>query len=121
MCRAEEFLAEREAEFDSIYSVFGAVWFTDPAVLLTLVRRALKPGGRFVYSHLPPSGECPGPHEYDMYGPDDELLPITLWCYRPYMWEEKLLASGFASASGRRLPCPPEKETIGTLLVEATA
>ncbi|MFI5546926.1 class I SAM-dependent methyltransferase [Streptomyces sp. NPDC051815] len=119
--RAEDFLAECEAEFDSVYSVFGAVWFTDPAVLLPLVRRALKPGGRFVFSHLPPSGECPGPHEYDMYGPDEELLPVTRWCYRPYMWEEKLLAAGFSSAGGRRLPCPAGQETIGTLIVEAAA
>ncbi|MFK0258258.1 class I SAM-dependent methyltransferase [Streptomyces sp. NPDC090445] len=119
--RAEEYLAEHEAEFDSVYSVFGAVWFTDPAVLLPLVRRALVPGGRFAFSHLPPSGECPGPHAYDMYGPDDELLPITRWCYRPYMWEEKLLEAGFTSATGQRLPCPRDRETIGTLIVEATS
>ncbi|MFF4423419.1 class I SAM-dependent methyltransferase [Streptomyces sp. NPDC001549] len=120
--KAEEYLAECAGEFDSVYSVFGAVWFTDPAVLLPLIRRALKPGGRFAFSHLPPSGECPGPHEYDMYGPDnEELLPITRWCYRPYMWEKKLLDAGFTAASGRRLPCPPDKETIGTMIVEATA
>ncbi|MEU5811207.1 class I SAM-dependent methyltransferase [Streptomyces sp. NPDC047718] len=118
---AEDYLAVYEGEFDSIYSVFGAVWFTDPAVLLPLVRRALKPGGRFVFSHLPPSGECPGPHEYDMYGPDDELLPITRWCYRPYMWEKKLLDAGFTWAAGQRLPCPADRQTIGTLIVEATA
>ncbi|RSS82299.1 class I SAM-dependent methyltransferase [Streptomyces sp. WAC05292] len=118
--RAEEYLSGREAEFDSIYSVFGAVWFTDPAVLLPLVRRALKPGGRFAFSHLPPSGECPGPHEYDLYGPGDELLTITRWCFRPYLWEEKLRAAGFASAAGQRLPCPKDRQTIGTLVVRAT-
>ncbi|MFD7834587.1 class I SAM-dependent methyltransferase [Streptomyces sp. NPDC059761] len=119
--RAEEFLVTREAQFDSVYSVFGAVWFTDPAELLPLVRRALKPGGRFAFSHLPPSGECPGPHEYDLYGPEDELLTITRWCYRPYTWEEKLLEAGFAAASGQRLPCPRDREAIGTMIVEATA
>ncbi|WP_183068959.1 class I SAM-dependent methyltransferase [Streptomyces sp. gCLA4] len=119
--KAEEYLTQHEGEFDSVYSVFGAVWFTDPAVLLPLVRRALKPGGRFAFSHLPPSGECPGPHDYDMYGPGDELLAITRWCFRPYMWEKKLLDAGFTTASGQRLPCPKDKQTIGTLIVEATA
>ncbi|MEU6867137.1 class I SAM-dependent methyltransferase [Streptomyces sp. NPDC046876] len=119
--KAEDYLTGREAEFDSVYSVFGAVWFTDPAVLLPLVRQALKPGGRFVFSHLPPSGECPGPHEYDMYGPGDELLTITRWCYRHYRWAEMLLDAGFTAATGQRLPCPKEKKTIGTLLAEATA
>ncbi|MGW1520863.1 class I SAM-dependent methyltransferase [Streptomyces sp. NPDC002287] len=119
--RAEEYLTGREAEFDSVYSVFGAVWFTDPAVLLPLVRRALKPGGRFVFSHLPPSGECPGPHEYDMYGPGDELLAVTRWCFRHYRWAQMLLDAGFTTAGGQRLPCPKGKQTIGTLIVEATA
>ncbi|MEF2526254.1 MULTISPECIES: hypothetical protein [Streptomyces] len=68
----------------------------------------------------PPSGECPGPHEYDLYGPGDELLTITRWCFRPYLWEEKLRAAGFASAAGQRLPCPKDRQTIGTLVVQAT-
>ncbi|MGW7327665.1 class I SAM-dependent methyltransferase [Streptomyces sp. NPDC054840] len=99
--RAEEYLAGCTAEFDSVYSVFGAVWFTDPAVLLPLIRRALKPGGRFAFSHLPPSGECPGPHDYDMYGPDnEELLAITRWCYRPYMWDHASRSAGSARTAG---------------------
>lgn len=71
--RAEEFLVTREAEFDSVYSVFGAVRFTDPAELLSLVRRALKPRGRFAFSHLPPSGECLGPHRPGPF-PSDHLI-----------------------------------------------
>ncbi|MFE7461826.1 class I SAM-dependent methyltransferase [Streptomyces sp. NPDC057554] len=41
--------------FDAIYSVFGAAWFTDPGLLLPIVRARLKPGGVFAFSQRPRS------------------------------------------------------------------
>ncbi|WP_327596121.1 class I SAM-dependent methyltransferase [Streptomyces chartreusis] len=32
--------------FDAAYSVYGAVWFTDPGLLLPVLRERLRPGGR---------------------------------------------------------------------------
>lgn len=37
--------------YDAIYSIFGAVWFTDPEKLLPLIAQRLNPGGVLVFSH----------------------------------------------------------------------
>ncbi|SER77986.1 Methyltransferase domain-containing protein [Lentzea xinjiangensis] len=50
-CDVVDFLTETDADFDVIISIFGATWFTDPAVLLPLVLRRLVPGGLLVFSH----------------------------------------------------------------------
>lgn len=49
-CPAEDFLATTDQRFDCVYSVFGAVSFVDPHVLLPLVRRCLVPDGRLIFS-----------------------------------------------------------------------
>lgn len=48
-----------ESSVDAIYSRFGAVWFTDPDELLPLIASRLRPGGRFVFSHLTPATQHP--------------------------------------------------------------
>lgn len=45
-----EYLREHEEEYDAVYSIFGAAWFTDPGRLFPLVRQRLGPGGVFVFS-----------------------------------------------------------------------
>lgn len=40
-----EFLRASEQRWDTIYSVWGAAWFSNPNVLLPLVRGRLEPGG----------------------------------------------------------------------------
>lgn len=52
---AVDFLSSTPDRFDIIYSVFGAVWFTDPRVLLPLVRERLSPRGVFAFSHTAPT------------------------------------------------------------------
>ncbi len=49
-CPAEDFLATTDRRFRCAYSVFGAVGFVDPHVLLPLVRRCLAPNGRLIFS-----------------------------------------------------------------------
>lgn len=46
-------LAATVIRFDVVYSVFGPVWFTDPATLLPLIHARLDPGGVLAFSHLP--------------------------------------------------------------------
>lgn len=51
---AVEFLTDTANAFDVVYSVFGAVWFIDPDVLLPLVRQRLNRGGMLAFSHTAP-------------------------------------------------------------------
>lgn len=47
---ATAFLRETADAYDGVYSVYGAVWFTDPALLLPAIRERLRPGGVLVFS-----------------------------------------------------------------------
>jgi SAM-dependent methyltransferase len=60
-CPAEEFLATTDLRFGCAYSVFGAVGFVDPHVLLPLVRRCLTPDGRLIFSVRHPECDSGGP------------------------------------------------------------
>lgn len=60
-CSAEEFLATTDWRFGCAYSVFGAVGFVDPHVLLPLVRRCLTPNGRLIFSVRHPEWDGGGP------------------------------------------------------------
>jgi SAM-dependent methyltransferase len=51
------FLTSTPGPFDVVYSVFGAVWFIDPDVLLPLVRKRLARSGVVAFSHTAP-GDC---------------------------------------------------------------
>ncbi|MFJ9909612.1 class I SAM-dependent methyltransferase [Streptomyces sp. NPDC101152] len=57
---AVAFLQDCGEPFDAVYSVYGAVWFTDPARLLPVVRERLCPGGTLVFSQRPPVEGCYG-------------------------------------------------------------
>ena len=50
---ALDYLAATSSTFDVVYSIFGAVWFTDPEALFPLVRKKMADGGVFAFSHLP--------------------------------------------------------------------
>jgi SAM-dependent methyltransferase len=59
---ATRFLEGSGEYFDAVFSVFDAVWFTGPAVLLPAIRRQLRPGGVLAFSHRPAArggGRCP--------------------------------------------------------------
>lgn len=58
---AEDFLATTDRKFDCIYSVFGAVSFVDPHVLLPLVRQCLVVRGRLIFSVRHPERDGSGP------------------------------------------------------------
>ncbi|MGH3972056.1 MAG: class I SAM-dependent methyltransferase, partial [Pseudonocardiaceae bacterium] len=60
-CSAEDFLAMTDRRFRCVYSVFGAVGFVDPHVLLPLVRRCLTPHGRLIFSVRHPEWDGGGP------------------------------------------------------------
>ncbi|MEW2222020.1 class I SAM-dependent methyltransferase [Streptomyces sp. NPDC006990] len=114
------YLAGRRAEFDSVYSVFGAAWFIDPAELLPAVRAALRPGGVFAFSHRPPVAGCYGCQaSYIERGPDADPHVVRRWDHEPEQWRALLGEHGFLSPTARVIEAPPGPRTVGTLLVRA--
>lgn len=93
--------------FDVVYSIFGAVWFTDPDVLLPLVRNRMTPDGVFVFSHLPATDDEPKP---------DRL--ITKVNLSAELWRSKLAEAGFEAVTTDVVAAPMAGRP-GTLLVTA--
>lgn len=117
---ATRFLAESEEQFDAVFSVFGAAWFTDPAALLPAVRRRLRPGGVFAFSQRPPVEGCYGCQaSYITRSEDEDPLVVKRWDYEPDRWAGLLEAHGFSAVAARVIPAPPGPRKIGTLLVRA--
>ncbi|GAA1079833.1 class I SAM-dependent methyltransferase [Nocardiopsis metallicus] len=110
-----EFLGAAEQRWDAIYSVWGALWFTDPRVLLSLVHDRLAAGGRLVFSHAEPVPGSPGPQ--GMYGGGFRGRRVWLhrWAYEPQVWEELLRGVGFEHACVW-VESAPEEGHVGTLI-----
>lgn len=113
-----EFLAAAHRSWDAVYSIWGAIWFLDPAVVLPLVRQRLAPGGRLVFSHAPP---VPGAYgKQGMYGAPFTANPLWVyrWSYEPDVWAELLRRYGFGDIHVR-VEAAPGPGKVGTLIVEA--
>ncbi len=57
---AAHYLLNTTDLFDAVFSVFGAHWFTDPAVLLPRIRARLREGGMVALAHMPPEEDGGG-------------------------------------------------------------
>ncbi|MFH8381607.1 class I SAM-dependent methyltransferase [Kitasatospora sp. NPDC018058] len=105
-----EHLDGHPGEYDVIYSVFGALDFTDPRRLLPAAASALRPGGLFAASTL---GHYIGgaPAEPDVQHTDipartPDGVPTTMqrWVLQEHVWEKLLDEAGFTAISIDRLP-----------------
>ncbi|MFL1380519.1 MULTISPECIES: class I SAM-dependent DNA methyltransferase [unclassified Nocardiopsis] len=115
---AVDFLEGAPRRWDTIYSVWGAVWFTDPEVLLPLVYDRLEPGGSFVFSHAP---AIPGSYgAQGMYGGgfNGRRVWVYRWAYEPAEWERILTRHGFEEVRVWEEPAP-DPEHVGTLIATA--
>ena len=102
-----DYLNRDTAAFDIVYSIFGAVWFTEPDLLLPLVRKRMTPGGILAFSHLPANDDVPKP--------DRLITKVNLPAAR---WRKKLADAGFGAVTADVVPAPvPGKP--GTLLITA--
>jgi SAM-dependent methyltransferase len=121
LVRADALSYLRDADpFDAVCSVYGAVWFTDPAVLLPAVRERLRPGSRLVFSQRPPVEGCYGCQaSYIPRGADEDPLVVKRWDYEPRVWEQLLGRYGYADVRTQVLAAPPGPRTVGTLIVQA--
>ncbi|MFI5800229.1 class I SAM-dependent methyltransferase [Streptomyces sp. NPDC051677] len=114
------YLREGGAYFDAVYSVYGVVWFTDPAAVLPLVRARLRPGGTLTFSQRPPVEGCYGCQaSYIPRGEDADPLVVKRWDYEPDVWDRLLRGHGFVNVRARVLAAPPGPRTVGTLIVQA--
>ncbi|WP_351234759.1 class I SAM-dependent methyltransferase [Streptomyces sp. NPDC002133] len=114
---AVAYLAQTDLEFDAVFSVFGAAWFTDPNELLPLLHKRLRPGGVFAFSHRPAIDGCYGCQAAHINRSEDQHpLVVKRWDYETERWVEILAEHGF-TATAAVLPAPPGDRTVGTLLV----
>ncbi len=107
---AVEYLSATSDTFDAVYSVFGAVWFTDPAALLPVVQARLRPGGVFAFSQAdvqPAAGRCNL----------DNPAAIERWDFRPATWSFLLRTYGFRQVTTRELPATKGFRGWPTMLV----
>lgn len=109
------FLAETDQRWDVAYSMWGAVWFTDPNELLPLVRDRLEPGGRLVFAHAPAVTGAYGVQGMYANGFRGRRVWVHRWAYEPQVWEELLRDMGFEQARVWVEPAP-EADHVGTLI-----
>ncbi|MEU8761680.1 class I SAM-dependent methyltransferase [Streptomyces sp. NPDC048659] len=112
-------LRESVETYDAIYSVFGAVWFSDPAKLLPLVARRLNPGGVFAFSHPPAIPGAYGPQGMYKGGFAGKAMYTYRYSYTPRRWTSFLLKAGFTNPAVQVLDAPTPGH-IGTLIARAT-
>ncbi|MGW2367340.1 class I SAM-dependent DNA methyltransferase [Streptomyces sp. NPDC001667] len=106
--------------YDAAYSIFGAVWFTDPERLLPLVAARLNPGGVLVFSQPPAIPGTEGPQGMYKGGFAGPAMYTYRYSYTPEQWGSLLLDAGFKDPDVQVLDAP-EPGHIGTLIGRATA
>ncbi|MYY12891.1 methyltransferase domain-containing protein [Streptomyces sp. SID4919] len=111
-------LAGTGEKYDAVYSVFGAVWFTDPAKLFPLITPRLNPGGVLVFSQPPAIPGAYGPQGMYKGGFAGPAMFTYRYSYTPRKWESLLLKAGFLEAEARVIEAPTPGH-IGTLIVRA--
>ncbi|MQY11494.1 hypothetical protein SRB5_16130 [Streptomyces sp. RB5] len=114
------YLAEDQRSYDAVYSIFGAVWFTDPAKLFPLVRKRLVPGGRLVFSQPPAIPGAYGPQGMYKGGFAGRAMFTYRYSYTPRKWCGLLRRAGFTDTHAEVLAAPADGH-IGTLIVRAVA
>jgi SAM-dependent methyltransferase len=112
------YLAAAPDPFDAIYSVFGAAWFTDPALLLPAAHASLRPGGVLAFSQRPPVEGCYGCQaSYIPRGPDEDPAVVKRWDHEPEAWAQLLGEHGYIDVTASVIPAPAGARRTGTLLV----
>ncbi|MFF9526750.1 class I SAM-dependent methyltransferase [Streptomyces achromogenes] len=119
-------LLDTAGTYDVLYSVFGAVDFTDPRELLPAAAGALRPGGRLVFSTLAhylggaPAEPDVVPAEIAARTPGGETTTMRRWVLQEHVWTKVLDESGFTGISTDTLPSPTDApHSAATLLIRA--
>jgi SAM-dependent methyltransferase len=123
---AVKHLRTEAGSYDVLYSVFGAVDFTDPYELLPAAATALRPGGLLAFSTLAhylggtPAEADVVPADIPAKAPDGETATMRRWVLQEIVWDKVLDASGFTGISVERLLSTSDTpRSADTLLVRA--
>lgn len=111
-------LASHATTYDTIFSIWGAIWFTDPDDLIPLVARRLNPGGTLAFSQAEPIEGYYGPQPMYGNGLAGRKLTLLRWSYAPQWWADLLKRYGFTDVEAQILAAP-NPEDVGTLMVRA--
>ncbi|MFD8325127.1 methyltransferase domain-containing protein [Streptomyces lydicus] len=124
-CDVVTHLHAMRGAYDALYSVFGAVDFTDPRELLPAAAAALVPGGRLVFatlaSYLNGAPARPDVTHADIPAktPGGETSTMRRWVLQEHVWIKLLDEAGFARSSVDVLPGGDGPRAADTLLVTA--
>ncbi|MEV5986383.1 methyltransferase domain-containing protein [Streptomyces sp. NPDC052051] len=112
--------------YDVLYSVFGALDFTDPRLLLPVAATALRPGGRLVFSTLAhylnkiPAEPDAVAADVTARTPDGEETTMRRWVLQKQVWTALLEEAGFTQITVDLLRTTTQgPRTADTLLVRA--
>lgn len=108
---------EPDTRYDAVYSMWGAVMHTDPHELLPLIRSALRPAGKLMFSQVPPLPGCSGKQGHYAGGFKGPDRGVYRWLYSPASWTRILTRHGFTATRARIIPAPHPGD-VGTVLVE---
>ncbi|MBB4891229.1 SAM-dependent methyltransferase [Streptomyces olivoverticillatus] len=94
---AAEVLA-RLPRLDACFSIYGALWYSDPARLLPVIRNRLKPGGLLAFTvNAPRPAELPGRRVDNLTLDTGARLPVVHYSYDVDAWRQLLTASGLTT------------------------
>ncbi|MFB7651872.1 MULTISPECIES: methyltransferase domain-containing protein [unclassified Streptomyces] len=118
-------LKARCETYDVLYSVFGAVDFTEPRELLPTAFAALRPGGRLIFStlghYLNGVPAQPDVRHADITArtPDGEAATMRRWVLQEQVWTKLLDEAGFSRISVEVMPGGRGPRSADSLLVSA--
>lgn len=119
-------LNAQAGSYDVLYSIFGALDFTDPCDLLPAVAAGLRPGGLLVFSTLAhcvngaPAQPDLQPVGISAKTPDGETVTMHRWVLQEHVWVKILDEAGFTGISADVLPAEADgPRAADTLLVTA--
>lgn len=111
--------------YDVLYSMFGAIDFTEPRHLLPAAAAALRPGGRLVFSTLAhylsgaPAQSDVRHADIPARTPEGEPATMRRWVLQEHVWSKLLDEAGFTRISGDVLPVGEGPRAADTLLLAA--
>lgn len=111
--------------YDVLYSVFGAVDFTDPRTLLPAAAEALRPFGClgfFTLAHYltgAPAQPDVSPADVPAKTSDGENTTMRCWVLQEHIWTKALDEAGFTSIHVEEVPAGKGLRPAATLIVTA--
>ncbi|MEU3598411.1 class I SAM-dependent methyltransferase [Streptomyces sp. NPDC006798] len=111
-------LTDSVETYDAAYSIFGAVWFTDPERLFPLVAARLNPGGVFAFSQPPAIPGAYGPQGMYKGGFAGPAMFTYRYSHPADVWADLLRGAGFVDVEVCEIDAP-EPGHIGTLFGRA--